>query len=1059
MKALYVFLLSLVVASGLPLAAEMPQPYAYYRFDRNAPVADSCGGAPCVLRKTLWASGFSGDALRFPAQAASARDVSPVATLPLPAEFFARPFSVSFWTRLDGDAVREAFGDFLSLGGEAGPGFRLYLFYGELNLRTGTPEAPQVLNVSELETSLPRETWTQLTMTYDGEAAALYRDGALLKRAELAMTAGNGPLTVGSFQAGFAYPMQGAMDEVRVFDRALAPREVAELYLDDLCLVSTTAAPVLDGRLDDKEWVDIPWQSGFATIGAEGRTPREDTRFKTLWTAQGLWLGVECEDAYVVSRPRLRDEGTWEDDCVEVFVSPHAEVNPDPNLQEYYQFIANAAGAVFDGHSVGGSLDAAWECRFRAATARTALGWSLELFLPYAAFLPCDLDAWCLLVAREDVLDAGGTREVVSLPQVNFLATPSEYAPLAGLPANPARFGAMGERLGLEAVQGEDGPRGLLAGSLQSPSDGEFELKCQVLDGMGTQAAFAACRISCSGGQGVFRLPLELTEGGDYTVRLWLLDEEGVVLQTSLPASLELSRLVVKTLWPRQRDTLLASMADRTARFQVACRLPDEELDGTVLAVRARRADGGVAAGREWPVDAGEMLAEIPLEGVGPGEVKVEFELRMGETTLEEAVWNIRVLEPQPGNELYIDALGRIVVNGRPVFLRGFYGCDPGSEGPSAEQVRLLRESGCNVVQSYSSNTFGQEELRRRLDWAGQNGLKVMLYPYPRMGSTPKGLRVDGAIHAGLDDELRGRIASFVASVKDHPALLGWFLFDEPRDAAYKQTLREINALVHETDPAHLTFGCNDSGRGCLELADCADVLMPDIYPAPVKGSEKMKKPLAGVFNQVRDVVRGMQGNAVCYTPQAFDWDSFKERPNEHRPPSYLESRAAVWAAVVAGSRAGIVPYTIGDPRVHYGEHHGNAGVFASPELKIGFLEGVMPELAALEEALLAPDAAVPAVCDNPKVRLVTRTVARNGAGCTYVFAVNVLPEELGTVEIRWPNDLLVRVLGEQLPLSQEGCQLTLAFGKYAVHILTDDPKPLQVISVEEVRRHIEAEK
>ena len=249
--------------------------------------------------------------------------------------------------------------------------------------------------------------------------------------------------------------------------------------------------PKLDGRLDDEAWAAAPWQEDFAVIGVEPKTPREATRFKVLRDAQGLWLGVDCTDAMVKGQKRVRDDGTWIDDCVEIFIAPHALISPDPNCQDYYQFIVNAAGSVFDGYSVGGSLDDSWECRFHAATARTETGWSLEFFLPFSAFQSDNEDTWHLLISRENIYDDKGSREICSFPHVQYLQATEKYAPLKGLAIDGTRFGSTMENVAMDAQITGGGAECFVTGELKTLFAGDVELRCQILDSEGGEVAVA----------------------------------------------------------------------------------------------------------------------------------------------------------------------------------------------------------------------------------------------------------------------------------------------------------------------------------------------------------------------------------------------------------------------------------------------------------------------------------------------------------------------------------------------------------------------------------------
>ncbi|MFN7144275.1 MAG: LamG-like jellyroll fold domain-containing protein, partial [Myxococcota bacterium] len=105
----------------------------------------------------------------------------------------------------------------------------------------------------------PSDAWRQVVVTYDGSGEALvYLDGTLV-------SSGYAPLgldeLVGArwLLGGSNWPdptLAGSLDEVRIYDRALASGEVASLYAaDDLCGRSDTDG---DGVPDDEDVCDGP---------------------------------------------------------------------------------------------------------------------------------------------------------------------------------------------------------------------------------------------------------------------------------------------------------------------------------------------------------------------------------------------------------------------------------------------------------------------------------------------------------------------------------------------------------------------------------------------------------------------------------------------------------------------------------------------------------------------------------------------------------------------------------------------------------------------------------
>ena len=94
--------------------------------------------------------------------------------------------------------------------------------------------------------------------------------------------------------------------------------------------------PTIDGRLDEPAWTAAPpvtlqflWES---QTGA-----KQMTRARLLWDAQALYVGFDADDADITAQFQQRDDPTYRDDAVEIFI------NPNPQQEAvYYGFEMNA---------------------------------------------------------------------------------------------------------------------------------------------------------------------------------------------------------------------------------------------------------------------------------------------------------------------------------------------------------------------------------------------------------------------------------------------------------------------------------------------------------------------------------------------------------------------------------------------------------------------------------------------------------------------------------------------------------------------------------------------
>ena len=156
--------------------------------------------------------------------------------------------------------------------------------------------------------------------------------------------------------------------------------------------VRRVSAPIeIDGKLDEPAWTSAAavtlqflWES---QTGA-----KQTTHARLLWDAQALYVGYDAEDADINARFMNRDDPTYQDDAVEIFI------NADPKQETvYYGFEMNARGVLYDYLNYNSrTLFKRWDATgMKIATSirgtmnvrtDTDNGWSLEASIPWANF-------------------------------------------------------------------------------------------------------------------------------------------------------------------------------------------------------------------------------------------------------------------------------------------------------------------------------------------------------------------------------------------------------------------------------------------------------------------------------------------------------------------------------------------------------------------------------------------------------------------------------------------------------------------------------------------------
>jgi hypothetical protein len=187
--------------------------------------------------------------------------------------------------------------------------------------------------------------------------------------------------------------------------------------------------PVIDGILDDAQWQKMePVTEFFQCIHKLRAYPIEgDSEAYVGWHNNVLYIGVkgyESSTDNLTATAQQRDEASWRDDCVEVFL----DVNHD--RVTYCQIVTNSLGTIFDqyndGSSRGGNLS--WNGEYEVATQVGEDFWSVEIGITATQFDKeiSPGDVWGFNVARIRIANA---------------AEYGQWVPTYGFALRPERFG------------------------------------------------------------------------------------------------------------------------------------------------------------------------------------------------------------------------------------------------------------------------------------------------------------------------------------------------------------------------------------------------------------------------------------------------------------------------------------------------------------------------------------------------------------------------------------------------------------------------------------------
>ncbi|MFH0842156.1 MAG: hypothetical protein V1903_05995 [Bacteroidota bacterium] len=285
----------------------------------------------------------------------------------------------------------------------------------------------------------------------------------------------------------------------------------------------------------------------------------------------------------------------------------------------------------------------------------------------------------------------------------------------------------------------------------------------------------------------------------------------------------------------------------------------------------------------------GKKLLRIPFEmNLNPGDYKIVADIKVtGQSTKYISVADLIVLNYK-SNEVKTDRLtGGLIVNKRQFFPFGFYCYSP--VHPTLPEEEVVK--GFNMISPYQR--ILPETLSERkayMDRCAQLGMKVHYNVLSVSGGGGVGSQVQGV----TEEQKRERLINEIITFRDHPALLAWYIADEPTGhKVAPEVLEEVYRRIREHDPWHpVTIVFMAPFLAAKNYSNALDIVMADPYPVP-----DMPVTLAGnVAGQLSAEFKGKK--PVWIVPQAFGGGEWWGRE-----PSIQEMRTMTYQAIISGVR------------------------------------------------------------------------------------------------------------------------------------------------------------
>ena len=290
-----------------------------------------------------------------------------------------------------------------------------------------------------------------------------------------------------------------------------------------------------------------------------------------------------------------------------------------------------------------------------------------------------------------------------------------------------------------------------------------------------------------------------------------------------------------------------------------------------------------------WQGIPGRKILRIPFEAnLSPGTYRILADISAaGRKTEYKAVTDLVILHYKP-NEVKTDRLtGGLIVNKRQFFPFGFYCYSP--VHPTLPEEEVVK--GFNMISPYQR--IVPETLSERkayMDRCSELGMKVHYNVLSVSGGGGVGSQVQGV----TEEQKRERLINEIITFRDHPALLAWYIADEPTGhKVAPEVLKEAYRTIREHDPWHpVSIVFMAPFLAAKNYSDALDIVMADPYPVP-------DIPVTMVGNITGQLVSEFAGKKpVWIVPQAFGGGEWWGRE-----PSLQEMRTMTYQGIISGAR------------------------------------------------------------------------------------------------------------------------------------------------------------
>ena len=198
------------------------------------------------------------------------------------------------------------------------------------------------------------------------------------------------------------------------------------------------------------------------------------------------------------------------------------------------------------------------------------------------------------------------------------------------------------------------------------------------------------------------------------------------------------------------------------------------------------------------------------------------------------------------------------------------------------EHINTIKSMGFNLIMPYT-NPYAKKDyniIKTYLDIANSAGLKVILEPF----------------RESIKKQDFAEITAFIRTFKNHPAVAGWYSYDEPvYNNISVQLLENVYRLIKTEDPIHpviLDFSGSRS-HNLTRYRNSFDICQINQYPLQKKSNAL--EVLSNVQSEIQAVDRLTNNEPFWLVVQSF-------QDKKWRLPTIIEQKYLLYSGLVNGA-------------------------------------------------------------------------------------------------------------------------------------------------------------